>query len=340
MIVTLTLFLALLIGEASSAGTYCIALPSNLPSGASCGNGISCQYGLYCNQNGLCAPLVGAGGSCLANSNCVLGTTCKGPAGSLQCITNANPGQSCNNDLSVTTPYCGTGSCVASVCVNGNVGDTCILTSNCISGLTCTNGLCSNVTDGTTCTSSNMCSPLSYCTSSLVCQPLLTSGVCTSSASCAYGYGCIGVSSTDQSQCVAYGSRTVGQYCGTNGLFCQHPQRCTGGYCAAKDADLCSSSSSTGCSVNELCTCEDRYLVSGYGTCSSNPCFNAYNDYNQCISLNCNAAPTNEYSGSCRNRTCAAQFQKYSQCSSADSMFNMSLVIVALFAMIASWVSF
>jgi len=44
-------------------------LPNTLPQGASCGNGINCQYGLYCNRNALCTPLVTAGGSCVHNSD-------------------------------------------------------------------------------------------------------------------------------------------------------------------------------------------------------------------------------------------------------------------------------
>jgi len=335
--------LFLLIGKALSAGTYCVSLPNTLPQGASCGNGINCQYGLYCNRNALCTPLVTAGGSCVHNSDCARGTTCKGPAPSFydlsttQCIANASPGQSCSLATTVTTPSCGTQVCTSGRCVAGGVGDSCILASDCLSNI-CNNLLCGNVTDGSSCASNSVCSPLSYCTTGKVCSPKLTFGVCVSSANCAYGYGCIGVSSSDQTQCTQYSTKSSGQYCGSNSdaaMFCQNPQRCTNGYCASKDADLCSSNG--GCAANEACTCEERVLVQGFGVCTSNPCFSLYSSYQQCMSQNCPSTPLIEYSGSCRSRLCSTQYQQYLQCSGASSIF-VPFAFVIFFAMLTSWI--
>jgi len=334
--VLLFLFLA---GETLAA--TCLSGPATISKGSSCGTVINCKYGLYCSQMGICETAIGVGGACNSSSQCIFGATCKGFPTQMTCIALASPGEACSGVANTTSPDCGSGLvCSSNVCLNGKVGDTCRQANNCQTNIC--NAVCQPLSDYASCTGTYMCKSTSYCNSTFLaglCLPLQTSGPCTSSAQCAYGYFCAGAALNDNNpQCVAYGTRAAGQWCGDSSSNPQNSlcstKRCVNNYCAKSALSVCQGASD--CDSDQFCACDGIVKVSGYGNCQSNPCITKTQAFFNCSAIACRSSSSFDYSGSCYQGNCASQLSAYITCNSSSSLeasffISFAVVFFALF---------
>lgn len=321
---------------AGALASSCLSFPPSLSKGTACGGAVNCKYGLYCSQTGICETAIAIGSSCNMTSQCVSGSSCKGIVSLMICVARASPGQACSNQPNSTTPDCGSGLvCSGNICLSGKIGDSCGQANNCQSGVC--NSVCQPIADYASCSSSNVCKATSYCNGTFfgICLPLQTSGACTTSSQCAFGYFCAGTSATDNNpQCVAYGTRTTGQWCqdassSSQSYLCQS-KRCINGFCAKSAVSVCSSNED--CDYDQFCACDGVTMYAGYGTCQSYPCAKKLQDYYNCTAIACGSASSySDYSGSCFQTNCASQVNAFNTCSSSSTLqasFFISFAVV------------
>jgi len=343
----------------------CVSVVPNLPSGANCGGSIGCQRGLYCGPGATCTAQIAVGSSCNATygSPCVVGANCLGPignAGSQTCVANANPGETCTSNSTISVPLCGNGlSCVLTnfaaqtgYCTGGGIGDACQNSSDCtayIAALNCTAGVCAAIPIGGTCNvnSFNFCILGSSCAGG-VCTAFLNPGqICSgTSALCSPGYFCIGTTPQDTSPvCVQNQTRTAGQYCNGFDDLCQNTRKCGGSfYCTKVVPDQCNvgGQSSNVCSPSQACICDGAAIQAGIGNCISDPCYTLRTNFQACLTANCGPSATVNgvgaagltYTSSCVMKNCATMATTFFTCSDAGRLLPNLAMILAFFALI------
>jgi len=279
------------------------------------------------------------GTACKAFDECESGSDCRGPQGSTFCVAYASPGESCSAVSTVSIPFCGTGSCLNSICRGGFVNDTCSSSLDCHSRL-CDErtNYCLGFPNTASCEYTYQCAPGLFCKvvsgqSNGTCASLLTTGVCGGNE-CAPGYDCESPSASDKNQCIQHQTKNPGDYCGNSDRLCKGSKRCLNGYCAKAAGEFCNSGDNGQCAIDQTCTCGGMRVLAGTGSCTGTCAVSASEDYMNCIVKNCQPGSAGNYKGSCENRLCKAQLDAYYRCASGSSL-TVSFSLISFFAFLA-----
>eukprot|EP01101_Sappina_pedata_P005065 TRINITY_DN2256_c0_g1_i1.p1 TRINITY_DN2256_c0_g1~~TRINITY_DN2256_c0_g1_i1.p1 ORF type:complete len:369 (-),score=93.83 TRINITY_DN2256_c0_g1_i1:112-1218(-) len=204
-------------------------------------------------------------------------------------------------------------------------GDSCSVDSDCISGLTCDNGLCAGLATGAACTSDDNCDINNFCQLGFCALRQSTGDGCSANRQCASGLICM-----DNAVCGTGYTVESGGSC-TLTSQCEDMNICSGGVCtsAPSSQPKCSQTSdckNTGAQLN-VCVCS---LFSGESFCeptlAQNACGLVEPDLFDCMNKNnCTKISTNPES--CTFNECYSDLKKQLTCSCSfdDKEFSTCL---------------